>query len=307
MKSFHELIRYCYASHNQINFKNCENINLAFLKLLKKEIVEQTKIKSKWLESFVKFASFNKNLYQQFIGRIFIMLKELEKQNYKVFFYPFTSRSRLIIGLGSIHPLETSITLHHIFGIPYIPGSALKGVCRMVAFWELAQNFGVIEDERKLQELQKKFYGELVDNNDKNKEILKYQLLFGAQNFKGLLLFLDAYPEISGDGKLFDLDVMNVHYPKYYSGNEPPADWQNPNPIFFLTVKEGIVFNFYVLFDEFRFNRLKKDKSELTSVLEDLNIENEVKSLLKQALQNFGIGAKTSLGYGIFQITPDAN
>ena len=307
MKSFHELIRYCYASHNQINFKNCENINLAFLKLLKREIVEQTKTKSKWLESFVKFASFNKNLYQQFIGRIFIMLKELEKQNYKVFFYPFTSRSRLIIGLGSIHPLETSITLHHIFGIPYIPGSALKGVCRMVAFWELAQNFGVIEDERKLQELQKKFYGELVDNNDKNKEILKYQLLFGAQNFKGLLLFLDAYPEISGDGKLFDLDVMNVHYPKYYSGNEPPADWQNPNPIFFLTVKEGILFNFYVLFDEYRFNRLKKDKSELTSVLEDLNIENEVKSLLKQALQNFGIGAKTSLGYGIFQITPDAN
>ena len=301
MKSFHELIRYCYVSHNQINFKNCENINLAFLKLLKREIVEQTKIKSKWLESFVKFASFNKNLYQQFIGRIFIMLKELEKQNYKVFFYPFTSQSRLIIGLGSIHPLETSITLHHIFGIPYIPGSALKGVCRMVAFWELAQNFGVIEDERKLQELQKKFYGELVDNNEKNKEILKYQLLFGAQNFKGLLLFLDAYPKISEDGKLFDLDVMNVHYPKYYSGNEPPADWQNPNPIFFLTVKERILFNFYVLFDEYRFNRLKKDKSELTSVLENLNIENEVKSLLKQALQNFGIGAKTSLGYGIFE------
>ena len=301
MKSFHELIRYCYASHNQINFKNCENINLAFLKLLKKEIVEQTKIKSKWLESFVKFASFNKNLYQQFIGRIFIMLKELEKQNYKVFFYPFTSRSRLIIGLGSIHPLETSITLHHIFGIPYIPGSALKGVCRMVAFWKLAQNFGVIEDERKLQELQKKFYGELVDNNDKNKEILKHQLLFGAQNFKGLLLFLDAYPEISGDGKLFDLDVMNVHYPKYYSGNEPPADWQNPNPIFFLTVKEGITFNFYVLFDEYRFKRLKKNNSELASVLEDLNIESKIEYLLKQALQNFGIGAKTSLGYGIFE------
>ena len=301
MKSFHELIRYCYVSHNQINFKNCENINLAFLKLLKREIVEQTKIKSKWLESFVKFASFNKNLYQQFIGRIFIMLKELEKQNYKVFFYPFTSRSRLIIGLGSIHPLETSITLHHIFGIPYIPGSALKGVCRMVAFWKLAPKNGAIEDEGKLQKLQKKFYGELVDNNEKNKEILKYQLLFGAQNFKGLLLFLDAYPKISEDGKLFDLDVMNVHYPKYYSGNEPPADWQNPNPIFFLTVKEGILFNFYVLFDEYRFNRLKKDKSELTSVLENLNIENEVKSLLKQALQNFGIGAKTSLGYGIFE------
>ena len=291
------LMNYCYKQFT-VNFKNCENINLAFLKLLKKEIVEQTKIKSKWLESFVKFARFNKNLYQQFIGRIFIMLKELEKQNYKVFFYPFTSRSRLIIGLGSIHSLETSITLHHIFGIPYIPGSALKGVCRMVAFWKLAQENNLAENEEELKIFQKKFYGELFKDDQ---DILKYQLLFGAQNFKGLLLFLDAYPEISEDGKLFDLDVMNVHYPKYYSGSEPPADWQNPNPIFFLTVKEGIVFNFYVLFDEFRFNRLKKDKSELTSVLENLNIENEVKSLLKQALQNFGIGAKTSLGYGIFE------
>ena len=233
------------------------------------------------------------------------LVKNLIKQGYKcIFDKSFTTLSRLIVGLGAEHPLETSITLHHIFGIPYIPGSALKGVCRMVAFWKLAQENNLAENEEELKIFQKKFYGELFKDDQ---DILKYQLLFGAQNFKGLLLFLDAYPEISGDGKLFDLDVMNVHYPKYYSGNEPPADWQNPNPIFFLTVKEGIIFNFYVLFDEYRFKRLKKDKSELVSVIENLNIENEIKNLLKQALQNFGIGAKTSLGYGIFQITPDAN
>jgi CRISPR-associated protein Cmr6 len=39
------------------------------------------------------------------------------------------------------------------------------------------------------------------------------------------------------------LDIMNSHYPKYYSDGEAPSDWQNPNPIKFLTV-ENTTFNF---------------------------------------------------------------
>ncbi|MCD6489196.1 MAG: type III-B CRISPR module RAMP protein Cmr6 [Thermodesulfobacterium sp.] len=227
------------------------------------------------------------------------LAKNLEKQGYKCIFNKcFTTFSRLIVGLGAEHPLETSITLHHIFGIPYIPGSALKGVCRVVAFWSLAKEIGVTEDEAELKSFQEKFYGELAKDEP---EILKYQLLFGAKNFKGLFLFLDAYPEIPKDGKLFDLDVMNVHYKNYYSGNEPPADWQNPNPIFFLTVRKDIPFNFYVFFDQYRFEKLKKEKSELADKLEIENIVSEIEKLLKQALQEFGIGAKTSLGYGIFE------
>jgi len=37
---------------------------------------------------------------------------------------------RLVVGLGSGSVYETSLTLHHIYGIPYIPGSALKGITR---------------------------------------------------------------------------------------------------------------------------------------------------------------------------------
>ncbi len=37
---------------------------------------------------------------------------------------------RMVIGLGGEHIQETSMTLHHVYGIPYIPGSAVKGMVR---------------------------------------------------------------------------------------------------------------------------------------------------------------------------------
>ncbi len=37
---------------------------------------------------------------------------------------------RMIVGLGGGNVYETSITLHHIYGFPYIPGSAVKGITR---------------------------------------------------------------------------------------------------------------------------------------------------------------------------------
>ena len=37
---------------------------------------------------------------------------------------------RLIVGLGNESVYDTSMTLHHVYGIPYIPASAVKGVVR---------------------------------------------------------------------------------------------------------------------------------------------------------------------------------
>lgn len=241
----------------------------------------------------------------------------LKSQNFiHIFGGQLKTSSRLIVGLGSSHVLETSITLHHIYGIPYIPSSALKGVCRMVAFWKIAENKNVINNEKELSKIQNEFYGELSSD----KEILKYQLLFGAQNFKGILLLLDAHPVIENNIEIFDLDIMNVHYPGYYgdqTGKTPPGDWENPRPIFFLTLKEGIKFNFNILFDRFRVNSiLKMEKEELKRLKipletkeiignwikdDEQDLKDLIKNILMEALKNFGVGAKTRLGYGIFE------
>ncbi|MFN3599686.1 MAG: type III-B CRISPR module RAMP protein Cmr6 [Aquificaceae bacterium] len=199
--------------------------------------------------------------------------------------------SPLVCGLGALHVLETSITLHHIWGVPYIPGSSLKGVCRQVVFWRFVEKRGMSEGEA--QDFQKKF-DEKLQKDDK--EILKYQLLFGAQDFKGLLLFLDAYPT-EGE-KLLRLEIMNPHYSSYYRGETKEAgDWENPIPVFFLTVKEGVPFRFVVLFDQYRWERIKEKYKEI-----NLEIGNkEIEDIIKEALNLYGVGSKTRLGYGLFE------
>jgi CRISPR-associated protein Cmr6 len=135
------------------------------------------------------------------------------------------------------------------------------------------------------------------------------------------LVFLDAYPEIQDNQQIFELDVMTPHYQGYYTKNQVPGDWENPNPIVFLTVKKGITFCFNVLFDRYRAEEILRDDefpkkakeiikewidnlSKLSvgaeETLRDDEFPKNVKKWLKDALTEFGIGAKTRLGYGIF-------
>ncbi|MCX8167302.1 MAG: type III-B CRISPR module RAMP protein Cmr6 [Candidatus Micrarchaeota archaeon] len=213
--------------------------------------------------------------------------------------------SRLIVGLGSTSVLETSIKLHHIYGVPYIPSSALKGILRAYKMWKLA-NWNIellrafeiaireiyekckdpkVEFNKRLQEIDslnikakddKEHLHKFKDKiNEKSNHLLEILSIFGTQNQRGSLIVFDAYPDkFSG----FDIDIMNPHYPEYYQGSEPPADWQNPNPIIFLTVPENTQFNFYFL-----------------------NPYEQLYTDLQGALETLGIGSKTALGYGTFR------
>uniref|UniRef100_A0A7V3ZH63 Type III-B CRISPR module RAMP protein Cmr6 n=1 Tax=Dictyoglomus thermophilum TaxID=14 RepID=A0A7V3ZH63_DICTH len=190
---------------------------------------------------------------------------------------------RLIVGLGASHPQETSMTLHHIYGIPYIPGSAVKGVTRHWAVLKFADNIAR-EINESFEKVIERVSSALETDVDLNKEIdgitFKDLLeIFGTQEHEGKIIFFDAYPI---ENLKLKIDIMNPHYPDYYTGNEPPTDWQNPIPIKFLTVDSNTKFQFYLA---------GKNKELL----------DKTKSLLKEALINYGIGAKTSLGYGIFE------
>ena len=268
-----------------------------------------------------------------FKKRVDIQKENLKNQQYEIILddCQLKTASRLVVGLGAGHVLETSLTLHHIFGIPYIPASALKGVVRMVSFWEIVEKQNKKLDED-IEKLQKHLYDDEISNSD-SEDILKHKLLFGTQNFKGLLVFLDAYPEIQDnknnqnnntnqkDEGIFELDVMTPHYQGYYTKNQVPGDWENPNPIIFLTVKKGITFCFNVLFDKYRAEEIlgddefpKKAKEIIKEWIDNLSklsvgaeetlrddeFPKNVKNWLKDALTEFGIGAKTRLGYGIF-------
>lgn len=171
---------------------------------------------------------------------------------------------RLAVGLGGASVYETSITLHHIYGIPYIPASAVKGVLR--AF--------IIE----------KHFGGNEDKAQKNED---FSFVFGTggdEGNKGSVIFFDAFPL---KVPKIVVDIMNPHYPDYYNGSAPPADYQSPVPIYFLTV-EDTPFGFMIA--------TKKEKDIFNE-----NIKIFLEENLKMALLEKGIGAKTSLGYGIME------
>jgi len=165
---------------------------------------------------------------------------------------------RLIVGLGSPSVYETSITLHHIYGIPYIPGQALKGVIRNYVICEYFEN-----DEK------------TAENEP------EFNKIFGSQNQQGKVTFFDALPIT--EPKL-DFDIMNVHYKDYYSGKKEPTDDQNPNPITFLTVIDTL----------FAFSLGYENKqSEIPQIKGKSIVE-----LMQLALEEKGVGAKSSVGYG---------
>ncbi len=117
---------------------------------------------------------------------------------------------RFVIGLGTDSVYETGITLHHIYGFPYIPASAIKGICN-----HYAQDNGYHQGESEFKDY--------------------YDTIFGGTDKKGKIIFLDAMPKTSPKLKV---DIMNPHYPDWYGSGKPPTDTQSPRPIPFLTVEE---------------------------------------------------------------------
>ncbi len=272
-----------------------KNPSLVFGKFIPESLVdgEEKENKDKYLNLFIKEFERIKNerIKNDYVSALLKRVKKTIKEDFQKNGFITQNFScvlswRLVIGLGASHPQETSMTLHHIYGIPYIPGSAVKGVTRHWAVLKFAEEYvkkgknieeaieavaKALENGEELEELKDIYLNPEITFQD----LIK---IFGTQKEEGKVIFFDAYPD---ENIKLKIDIMNPHYPKYYTGNEPPADWQNPNPIKFLTV-ENTKFQFYLS---------SRDKDLL----------NKAKTLLKDALKNHGIGAKTSIGYGIFQ------
>jgi hypothetical protein len=104
--------------------------------------------------------------------------------------------------------------------------------------------------------------------------------VFGTIRYAGQVLFLDAIPANPANLTL-ELDVMNPHYGPYYQRSEPPADYHNPEPVFFLTIGPG---------SEFLFAVASRERG----------LAERAQGWLTKALTEMGIGAKTVAGYGLW-------
>lgn len=161
--------------------------------------------------------------------------------------------TRLAIGMGSESAIETNIALHRVYGTPVISGSSIKG---------LVSHFLI------------QYGGENWARGSEN-----HCVVCGDELNAGYLTFHDALyvPGSGKEGKALHMDVMTPHHSKYYDGSgKPPADWDTPTLVPFLSATG-------------RYLIAISGPSDWVKI---------VFKILEYAIRFEGVGAKTSSGYG---------
>jgi len=234
-----------------------------------------------------------------------------------------SNQSPLAVGMGIPSFFENGISLHHTYGIPYIPASSVKGLVRFTylvgcldifpvevdglpkAFeWKSEdispdEVFKTLKTVADILEKSKDFsdFKETLDKHLEEKNLLKptgdlekfynsYRDLFGTQHQRGKVIFADALASRFE----FEVDIMNPHYVNYYQSSPEERKKQG---IFLV----GDFYNPTPIFfltvkegSEFIFPYRYRDKRNIQLI----------KVLLKEGLSLFGIGGKRRKGYGFF-------
>lgn len=193
---------------------------------------------------------------------------------------------RLAINLSDGLIQNAGICLDRLFGLPFIPGSAVKGVCRHGAMEELREAAAAARPA--LFDAFRRVFG-TADNDFANGPLKDYRSLLAgrSENQKGAISFLPAYP--FSTAKVV-VDLTNVHYPDYYrSGRLEDLGNERPQPNPFPTVESGAQFAFCMV---------------LNGIDDDPELLQRARIWLEKALTVHGLGAKTAAGHGWFSLQP---
>lgn len=179
-----------------------------------------------------------------------------------------------VTGMGNAHPLENGFTWHSTLGMPYLPGSAVKGLVRAVI--ETAYQGG-----DKAQVLQR-WFG-TAEKGD-------------IAQASGCFIFFDALPVAACE---LLPEIMTPHMGKWYEkgGKEEnvlcadtqPGDWHSPVPVGYLVARNL---------------RLQFAIAPRAGALAPQDVVGELENAwqaLDHGLQWLGAGGKTALGYGRMQ------
>ena len=187
---------------------------------------------------------------------------------------------RLAIGLGGDHPTENGFTFDPLLGCPYLPGTAVKGLCRRGGVLAAAP------EEQRLRLLGAAEGRDRPGSHNPPKQ-------------RGALRFFAAYPL---EWPRLEVDITNVHYRSYYRRiSEQRRGWEtasaderdDPVPVYFLTVAADTDFVF----------RVQGIPSSHVATLDELE---EALTWLEYALEILGAGAKTAAGYGQMRVISEA-
>ena len=168
---------------------------------------------------------------------------------------------RLYIGVTRDNALETGVTTSHSYGMPVIPGSAVKGLCRAAA-----RKIGIDEKAEIWM-----FGNQPGNDADAESE---------ADTEIGGLIFHDAWWAGDANDKPFIAEIVTPHHTEYYGseGTTEATDFDTPVP----ANQIAVTGKFYFVIEG------------------DAAWAGEAAKLLQAALAQIGIGGKRSSGYGFF-------
>ncbi|HXF07784.1 MAG TPA: type III-B CRISPR module RAMP protein Cmr6 [Candidatus Acidoferrales bacterium] len=220
---------------------------------------------------------------------------------------PFTT------GLGNEHPLENGFAFLNPYGLPYLPGSGVKGVLRQAARelasgdwgdahgWSAEARFPLLEGPAERRK-------PVCDKNQQPILLTQTDILFGretpagdSEHLRGVLSFWDVIPRLQGDS--LAVEIMTPHQNHYYQqksdrktgDSTSPHESGQPIPIPFLTVPPGSRFTFCVVCDLPRLRRLAPELAQ------DDRWKTMLTAAFEHAFEWLGFGAKTAVGYGAMQ------
>lgn len=204
---------------------------------------------------------------------------------------------RLLVGSGNASGSDVGLHLHHTWGVPMVPGSALKGVLSHY----LHAVYGPDPEHDQIPPT-------AVNHPDPDRARFRrsgrkpvtppgdwQRIICGSADFDevpsaaGHVVFHDMLlipPEgRDGDPGMLDPDVLTPHHAGYHTASGVANDFEDPKPVPFLSVPPGTRFLLIVggqrAWAEFAIRRLA------------------------EAVADWGVGAKTAAGYGRLQ--PDGD
>lgn len=178
----------------------------------------------------------------------------------------------VLMGTGYLHDLgakgaiKTGFSLDYVTGMPYLPGSSLKGILRSV--------FPGRQSDDALSAELVDYLRELADDQELDVAALEEQIFDNGD------VFIGAYPDLNGDEdkSLFRLDFITPHN---------KGRFKDPIPISIMRVRPGVAFRFVFL--------LRDSVVEGKVYTADKKLD-----IFRQILLDMGVGAKTNVGYGKF-------
>jgi CRISPR-associated protein Cmr6 len=221
--------------------------------------------------------------------------KAYEILGYKAHSFRARLIAPLVIGLGNEHPTEKGFRFDWNMGVPYIPATGIKGVVRLAYLVNCLNDL----DEEDAQYFADRVANGLLNEDAKDTFGCAEELKNHQVGQRGGIIFFDAYPESL---PRLAPEIMNCHYPEYLNklAERGPTEDQQPNPMKYWAVSawadanqtKPLVFVFRML--------VSKELSR-PSHLE------KITAAFHEALQVYGLGAKTALGHGHFELCEESS